>query len=270
MPEDPSESVRWGLDALRRSGRVTELLFLYEVATGTHSRLRSIAKALGISVQATSLLYRELAQREWITQSDGVYRPTIQGTEALHAGLSTLTGDLEDRLARLRIIRKCRAIAAADLEKGDRVRLELREGTLTATRGEGGPSQGRVARGGRKGDLVEVVDLQGIVPITSAKILIIVISSPSLNPDRDVPLLRRALSREPLGLLAADGLEAWYLASRATRGPILRFGVAMAAREASQVGVPVTVLTTDDLLPSLLQRLTERSPQPPLEIKTLT
>jgi predicted transcriptional regulator len=68
--------------------------------------------------------------------------------------------------------------------------------------------------------------------------------------------------------LAAQGLEAYHLLARAVRRPVVRFAVAGACREASQVGVDATVLVLDQELPRLLQQFTGNDP-PPLEITPL-
>ncbi|MGB6500032.1 MAG: hypothetical protein WBG19_01330, partial [Thermoplasmata archaeon] len=65
-----------GLAALRRSGGVTELLFLFECATLEPTQLRPIAEELGVTVQAVSHSYRQLAKRGLAEIRRGRYLPT--------------------------------------------------------------------------------------------------------------------------------------------------------------------------------------------------
>jgi len=157
-----------GLKGLRRSGAVTDLLFLEACAKLEPSQLRPVAEHLGLTVQAVSHVFRSLRQRGWVEYRDGRYRLTLEGVAGLHETLSRLGEDVRDRLAGLHVIRSTRALADGPLVPGDSVALEIRGGLLLARRASGGPSRGRVVRGGPSGSLVEVVELEGIVPITPA------------------------------------------------------------------------------------------------------
>ena len=153
-----------GLAELRRSGAVTELLILYECLTTEPTQLRPIARELGLTVQAVSHSYRLLARRGLAKVRDGRYRPTVAGIAWLHESLGRLGDDVRGRLERLHVIRSCRAVALSDLNAGDAVSLELRQGLLSARRGDVGPSRGRAQTSARRGALVEVAELEGIVP----------------------------------------------------------------------------------------------------------
>jgi putative transcriptional regulator len=263
----PQKDGHPGIGQLRKAGRVTEILFLYEAATHTHNRLQPMADALGVSVQAASFLYRELSRRGLVHSVDGAYRPTVAGIAFLHASLNEIRDDLEERLAHLNIIRRCKAEAATNIHGGEIVTLMMEEGMLKARPGKMGESIGRASHEARSGELVEVVDLEGIVPLTPAKILCVVFPLSSLDSSSLSGRLATILEKEPFGLLAAEGLEAYHLLRHATREPITRFGVAAAAREASQVGVPVIIVASGNVLPVLLHNLSERAPELPVEVR---
>lgn len=268
-PSRDSLSRDTGLGGLRSPGRVTELLFLYEIATKTHSRFRSLARTLGVSVQTISLLHRELLRRGWIQPVEGIDRPTVAGIEALHESLLGLSRDLEERQARLRIIQNCRALALAPIRKGQPVVLQMRQGWLVARPGSGGASRGRARQAARTGDLVEVTDLQGIVPLKPLPISVAVLPGGRPLAKSVFRELEGLLRRERPEFLAADGLESWQALRRVTRRPIERFGVIPAAREAAQLGVPGLVVTTEENLPDLLRGFSEGSPRPTLSVRTL-
>jgi predicted transcriptional regulator len=257
-----------GLAGLRRGGAVTELLFVYECTTLEPTQLRPIADRLGLTVQAASHTYRALARRGMVELRNGRYRPTIRGVEWLHAALGRLGEEVRTRLDRLHVIRSCRAVALAPLSVGDRVSLELVDGLLSARPGSAGPSRGRVARGGRAGDLVEVGELEGIVPLLPAPVNVRTLSVPDLADPRLAARLRREVDRAGAGWVAAHGLEAYHALRAATGRPIGRFAVAAGAREASRLGVPSTVVVIETDLPRLLSEFGELDP-PPLDVAPL-
>ncbi|HTP54247.1 MAG TPA: hypothetical protein VML94_04680 [Thermoplasmata archaeon] len=257
-----------GLAELRRSGGVTELLFLYECTTLEPTQLRPIAEHLGLTVQAASHSFRRLSAEGLVEVRDGRYRPTVQGVAYLHAALDRLASDVTARLARLHVIRSTRAVAAEPVAAGEAVSLEMRDGLLTARRGAAGPSRGRAVRAAAAGRLVEVGELEGIVPIEPATVTVL-----SLTPtDRDDPglsrRLRSALRETPGGLVAAEGLDAVHALREVAPSSTLRFGVAAACRAASKVGVPSTVVVAQDALPHLLAEFSGPDP-PPLEVRSL-
>ena len=269
-PETRRPSSSLGLVSLRKPGHLTELLFLHEIATRPYGGLKPIAERIGVSVQASSYLYRRLAREGKVVVAGGRYQPTALGIETLHSTLSSIWSDLGDRMAQLRLIQRCRAVASVPLAAQTPVELYMRDGLMHARPGSAGPSRGIVASDARAGELVEVEQLEGILPLTPGPVRCIVLdvrraSEPSM-PSRMREILRTV---PPHAVLAAEGLEAVHLLSRATRRPSVRYGVAAAAREASLVGVPVVVLVTDERLPLLLEHLSEPGPSLPLEIQSL-
>lgn len=257
-----------GLTALRRGGTVTELLILYECTTLEPSQLRPIAERLGLTVQAVSHSYRQLRRRGLATVREGRYRPTVEGVAWLHETLSRLGDDLRDRIERVHVIRSTRALALEDLVEGTAVSLELRHGLLSARSGGGGPSHGRVHKGARKGSLVEVSDLEGIVPLTPAPISVRTLAPRDLADPRLGDRVRANLPSDPLALVAAEGLEAYHALAAARSRPALRFAAGSACLEASRLGVPSYLLVLAGDLPRLLTQFTGPSP-PPLEVAPL-
>jgi len=257
-----------GLVGLRRGGAVTELLFLYECATLEPTQLRPIAEQLGLTVQAVSHSFRQLRRRGFVTVQDGRYRPTVEGVAWLHETLRRLGDDLRERIERVHVIRSTRALALENLSKGAAVSLELRHGLLSARPGAAGPSRGRVPHGGRKGSLVEVSDLEGIVPIVPAPIVVRTLRAADLTDPRLAERVRASLPSDPLALIAAEGLEAFHALATAGLRKALRFAAGRAALEASRLGVPSYILVPEGDLPHLIAEFTGPSP-PPLEVAPL-
>jgi predicted transcriptional regulator len=257
-----------GLAALRRGGTVTELLFLYECATLEPTQLRPIAERLGLTVQAVSHSFRQLRRRGLVTVREGRYRPTVEGVAWLHETLRRLGDDLWERIERVHVIRSTRAVALDDLAEGAPVSLELRHGLLSARPGAGGPSRGRVLRGGRKGTLIEVGDLEGIVPLVAVPISVRTLTVADLDDPRLSERVRRVLPTDPTAVVAADGLEAFHAVSRATPRPVVRFAAGAACLEASRVGVTSVILVLETELTRLLAQFAGPSP-PALDVAPL-
>jgi putative transcriptional regulator len=260
----PRPAASSGLLGLRRAGAVTDLLFLEACATLEPTQLRPIAQGLGLTVQAVSHVFRVLRGRGWVVYRDGRYRPTLEGVARLHETLTSLGDDVRRRLGELHVVRSTRAVAAGPLSAGDTVTLEIRDGVLTARRAGGGASRGRVVRGGRAGALVEVGELEGIVPITPAPIRVTTVPEGALaDPGLPGRLARELRGRA--GPVAVVGLEAYVLARRGTSGTVHRFAPTAVCREASRVGVPSTLVVLERDLPRVLGELAGPSP-PPVEV----
>ncbi len=258
-----------GLDALRRRGAITETLFLFECETERVAKLRDVADRLGLTVQAVSHLYRDLARRGMVEVRGGRYSITVRGRAALQGTLSAIGAEVARRLERLQIVRTTRALAARPIDRGAAVTLELTDGVLTARPGTRGGSRGRALSAGRAGEIVDVGELSGIVPITPGAIRIWVVPSPLPTDAAARRWAARVVRSDRHGLLAAQGLEAVQLARAAGREPIVRFGAAAACLEASQLGVESLVFVTEEELPRFLAPFAGPSP-PPITVGRLS
>ncbi len=253
---------RGGLAQLRRAGTVSDLLLLYECLTEEPTDLKSIAARLGVTVQAVSHSFRQLERRGLAERRAGRYRPTVAGVAWLHTVFDSVRSDLDVRGRRLHVIRSTRAIAGADLAAGAPVVLEMRQGLLTARPGTDGPSRGRAAVAARRDALATIEQLEGIVPIRPGRLRLLALPTETITDPRTARALARRLASAPHAILAASGLEAFHVASRATDRPVLRFGVAAAAAEAVGVGLDVCLVLRDEDLPRVLATLAAPQPVP--------
>jgi predicted transcriptional regulator len=268
VPSASTSGRSTGLGLLRRSGAVTELLFLHECATREVTQLRPVAQRLDLTVQAASHIFRQLRRRGLAEVRGDRYRPTVAGIAWLHAALGSVREDLDERLARLHVIRSTRAVARGPIPANARVVLEVRRGVLEARAGTRGSSRGTAPKAARSGELVEVIDLEGIVPLESAEIRIVTVPDSDALDKRVLRQLRRLVRDSPEGLLAASGIEAYHWLQRAAPRPVLRYAVAAAAIEASKVGVPTTLVVLESDLPRLLARFDQPQP-PPITVRRL-
>jgi predicted transcriptional regulator len=247
---------------------VTELLFLHECATREVTQLRPVAQRLGLTVQAASHIFRQLRRRGLAESRNDRYRPTVAGIAWLHAAFGSVREDLDERLQRLHIIRSTRAVARGSIRADARVVLEVRGGVLEARVGTRGSSRGRARTAARNGELVDVVDLEGIVALQPAEIEIVTLPDAGALDRRRLGQLRRLVRSSSESLLAASGIEAYHWLQRATHRPVVRYAVAASAIEASKVGVPTTLVVLESDLPRLLSRFDQPQP-PPITVRRL-
>jgi len=248
---------------------VSDLLFLYECETREVTSLRSIAERLGLSVQAASHTSRSLSRRGLVELTGGRYRSTVEGVDWLHSALGSVRDDLANRLDRLHIVRTTWAVATGLIEKGDRVALEIRDGTLTARSGTSRGSRGRAHSRAAEGELVVVGELEGIVPLPHGRLTVLPLPADRLHDPALVAQTRSVVAAAPAGLLLAYGLEAGHVLGRASPArPAIRFGVAAAIVEATRLGVGCTLVVVDRDLPRVFEQI-EGPDVPPVEFLSL-
>jgi predicted transcriptional regulator len=257
-----------GLAGLRRGGTLAELLLLYDFATEEPTRLRPIADRLGVTVQAVSHSYRQLATRGLVERRAGRYVPSVKGVAWLHRMLRSVSDDAFVRQQRLAIVGSCRAIARRDLAAGEPVALELVDGLLTAGPGRPVGSRGRATAAAKAGELVTVGELDGILAIPPTSVRVLSVPSSELASPGLVARLARALGPAPPGIVGASGLGAIHLLGRARKGPFLRYAAGAAAADAVRVGVPATIVVLDEDLPGLVREL-EAAGRPPLSVQPI-
>ncbi|MCI4364016.1 MAG: hypothetical protein L3K13_06940 [Thermoplasmata archaeon] len=248
------------LGDLRRGGGATALLFLYECTTEERGTLQPIADRLELTVQAASHIFRQLRRAGLVELRAGVYRPTVAGVAWLHGALGSLEQDLAERLASLRVLRRARALASSSVSAGAAVSLEMKEGWLLARPGNSGPSRGRAVASARAGELLEVEELDGILPIVPGRVRVFSIPETALASAATAEQLRARLDADPSQLLGAVGLEAWHLLRALGRSSVERFGVGAVVLEASQLGVDSTVVLLETELPRFLSEFAGTPP----------
>src|SRR5438105_5505803 len=80
------------MELLRNLRTSTRLLFLYEVTTSRHTRLRTIGERLGMTIQGTSEYAHGLEEDGFLSLVNGEYRATKRGIEFLHDRMHELRG----------------------------------------------------------------------------------------------------------------------------------------------------------------------------------
>ncbi len=229
---------------LRDLRESTRLLFLYEVTANRHSRLRTIADRLGMTVQGASD-YAHALEREGLLQMlGGEYRATKKGVEQLHAQIRELRDFLERARRELTMIDVTSALAATDIRSGDAVGLFMEKGQLRAYAGRESPSRGTALFPAQRGEDVAVAELQGIVALSPGRLSIWRLPSARAGGSRRIRApARKMASFDYVGCIDSVGLAA---ARKLGFRTYTMFGVIPGAIEAAQRGLRTLVLAPED------------------------
>ena len=243
MPQQP-------VRVLRDVRLSTKVLILYELARGRGKGQRELASALGVTPQMVSD-YLKLMEGEGLVKREGRdVGPTVAGVEFLKGRLQEL-GDFTYRAMReVNVIDTCAAIAAEDLKEGERVVLEMREGTIVARPGEKGASRGVASRAAKTGEDLAIRGLEGIMELRIGTVTVAALPSAveGGTAKADLKKLRARLAGvkgavvaavDPVGLVAARKM-------RLDLG--ILFGIERAVVDAALRGVDVIVLGGRDSL----------------------
>ncbi|MGA1872548.1 MAG: ArsR family transcriptional regulator [Thermoplasmatota archaeon] len=153
------------MEIIRNKGNLTRLLILRELVIDTPKDQRSIADSLDITPQAISDYLRKMADEGLVDLSFKPPHATIEGVEELQRSLLQMKTFIDTTIERLDIVRSIDAVADADIEAGDPVRLFMKNGLLYCSVGEDGSSTGRADVSGSSGDLIMISDLSGVVEV---------------------------------------------------------------------------------------------------------
>ncbi len=233
---------------LRNLGESTRLLILLETAMRSHVVQRTIAEALGITVQGVSEYLRAMEEEGLIHVAGGQYRPTIDGIRTLHERFRELRDFVDHAAKGLAIIETTAAVAGNRIARGDAVGLFMEGGDLVAHAGRESPSRGRAIRGAEKGEDLPVTSLEGIVALRPGRITVLRMPSTAGGGSRavNVERARRTLRRTPAAMIGLVDVPAKVLADRLRVRSALQFGAIPAAIEAAERGLDVALIVPED------------------------
>jgi len=243
MPQQP-------VRVLRDVRLSTKVLILYELARGRGKGQRELASALGVTPQMVSD-YLKLMEGEGLVKREGRdVGPTVAGVEFLKGRLQEL-GDFTYRAMReVNVIDACAAIAAEDLREGERVVLELRDGTIFAMPGEKGASRGVASRSAKAGEDLAVRGLEGIMELRIGTVTVAALPSAveGGTAKADLKRLRARLAGVKGAVVAAVDPVGLVAARRLRLDVGILFGVERAVVDAALRGVDVLVLGGRDAI----------------------
>ncbi len=242
---------------LRSKKESTRFHILVEIASHQPDvRQKEIANKIGITPQAVSEYIKELVS-EGLLFSDGRvrYRVTKKGVEWVLERATEMKKYaryvMEDIVSHVSV---ATAIAKENFKKGQAVSLVMDNGLLYASSGEGDVT-GTTISDAKEGEDVGVTDLKGMIGLPEVSITICKVPRVERGGSRNVDL--QALKKHSKGkpYIAAIGVEALISLRKINIQPNILFGAKESVVEAAFHGLSSVVVSVDEEVPSLLNRL---------------
>ncbi|MFZ2412496.1 MAG: winged helix-turn-helix transcriptional regulator [Candidatus Methanoperedens sp.] len=241
---------------LRSKKEITKFQILVEIAAHQPDVMqKEIADKIGITPQAVSEYIKELVS-EGLLFADGRvrYRVTKKGVEWVLERAQELKKYarfvMEDVVSHISV---ATAIARERLDKGQKVSLRMENGLLYA--GREGEVTGITISGAQEGEEVGVTDLKGMITFPPVNITICKVPRVERGGSRsvDYEILRKYAANKPY--IAALGVEALISLRKINVQPNILFGAKESVVEAAFHGLSSLVVSVDEEVPSLLNRL---------------
>jgi putative transcriptional regulator len=249
-------------DILRSKNLATKFQIMLEIAANQPNvQQKDIAPRLGITSQAVSEYVRELIGDGWLT-SHGRSRYTVtregvdwilQMSRQLHSYAWFVSKVVAD-------ISTSTAIADSDLAVGQRASLYMKDGLPYASgnladRG----ATGTVVTGAKKGQDVGIRDVEGIMELETATVMVGKVPVIEDGGSGNTDLARLGGVVKESKLVGVMGTEAIVAMKQTGVKPDYLHGVREAAVEAAYCGLPFLVVCTADKVAILVQRLEEEN-----------
>ncbi len=243
------------LQSKRESSRFQILVEI--AAHQPNLRQKEVADRLGVTPQAISEYIKELVADGLVTTDGRMrYNITKEGVEWLLEGSAELKRYarvvMEDIISHVSV---WTALAEADLAEGERVSLEMRGGLLYANKEEGIDASGITISDAKVGEDVGVSDLRGLISLDEGMIVVCKVPRVQAGGSRkvDIDALKTLISGDKM--IGALGIEALVALRKAGREPDVIFGAKESSVEAAYHGINSVIVSVDEQVPGLLERL---------------
>lgn len=242
-----------GVRLLRDVALATRVLILLELRRRPVATLAPLSGALGLTVQAVSGYLKQLEKSGLVERRERIWRVTPGGEEFLRSEMTELKSFTDDAVRELVVIRSCVAIARAPVRAGDRVGLFMEDGRLVCYPGRRSPSTGVARTDAQEGKDALVAELEGVVEIPEAHLVLIEAPSPEEGGSSAVDRgwLKETMSRLGDSRSAAlDEVGEALLREAGKHGPI-EFAPLESAVAAVRRGVTVTYFGSQEVIARL-------------------
>lgn len=241
---------------LRSKKEITKFQILVEIAGHQPDVMqKEIAQRIGITPQAVSEYIKDLVSEGYLF-SDGRmrYRITKNGVEWVLERAIELKKYarfvMEDIVSHVSV---ATAIARGRFKKGNAVSLMMENGLLYA--GTDGDVTGITTSNAEVGEDVGVTDLKGMISFPQVNITICKVPRVEKGGSRSVDLEMLKSKSIDKPYIAAIGVEALISLRKISVQPNILFGAKESVVEAAFHGLSSLVVSVDEEVPSLLNRL---------------
>ncbi len=247
---------------LQSKNLATKFQIMVEIAAHQPNiQQKDIAPRLGITSQAVSEYIRELIKDGWLTsEGRSRYKVTKEGVDwilqmsrQLHSYAWFVSKVVSD-------ISTTTAIADSNLPVGHEVSLYMKDGLLFASRiTKNKGAKGITVTEAKKGHDVGICNIQGVIELEPAKVIIGKIPNVQDGGSRSTDLARLEREIRKARLVGAMGTEALVALMQTGVKPDYVHGVREAAIEAAYCGLCTLVACSEDKVSILVQRLEEEN-----------
>lgn len=247
------------VDILRNKNHATRFQILIEIASmGPTIHQRSIAAKLEVTPQAVSDYIGQLIADNLLTYSGRAkYKITSEGISWVLKVLKELKAYTTLVNEVINDITISAAIADFNIEKGQRVGLEMRNGMLCAVKADNAESHGTAVNSAKSGEDVGISNIEGLIEFKPGKVQVIVVPGITKGGSKKVSkkLLKEQL--KDVDNLAAIGLEAVAALHKIGKTPQYIYDVSGVVTEGTRHGMSFTVVCNDEELNTLTGCLQE-------------
>lgn len=242
---------------LRDLRESTTVLLLLAVTTGRHTRLKTLAEELGMTIQGASEYVRRLEEQGLLQVVGGEYRATMKGVEWLQGRFRELRSFVDRASRGMAVVETTSALASGPVRRGDRVGLFMEEGRLVAHPGRASPSTGIAAEDAGRGEDVAVRNLEGIVALRPGRITIARVPTASRGGAKGIRPAASKKARDRAREAVVAGLDVSGIAAVRRLGlrPRIEFGALPAAIEAAERGLDVLLFVPEERAAEAVQAL---------------
>jgi putative transcriptional regulator len=254
---------------LRDLKESTKLLILLEIITGRHTKLKTIAEKLDITIQGVSEYLKHMVEEGLVIHARGEYRATTKGVELLHQNFLDMKDFVDDSMKKLDIVNICTAIAGSDVKKGEKVGLLMENGVLTAYPNRKAGSTGTAISDVHKDEDVGIRDLEGIVDLRPGRVWILELPGIESGGSRNISLkkAKELLIKNRADRIAALDLSAVALSKKLDLESNIEFAAIEACIEALQKGLNVVALGSEEEVNRLVAKVNETNAESSEKIK---
>jgi putative transcriptional regulator len=245
---------------LQDKSLATKFQIMIEIAAHQpYARQTSIARSVNISPQAVSQYIREMVKDGWIHMGGrSNHCLTKEGVDWLLKALRE-TRNYINRVEKVtRNITVCAAVAGCNLSKEQPVGLVMKKGMLIASTYDGQGAKGIAVANARAGEDIGISNVEGIVELTTGKVIVLSIPGIPRGGSRKVNLDRLREETGNKDIVGAIGIEAVIALKQIGVTPRYTHGVKEAAIEAAQCGLSMAVVCVSNEVSLLTQLLEDK------------